>query len=507
MVGKKMLMSLPIERFEVVSNVGDLNKARVKVYHLGANPNGTYFEKSCIENSRDSFHNKPIVCDFNSNVTDFKGHEDTEKPIGCIPEKCNYMTEVIDNITWISVDCYLFNIYCADAIDIIKDNNSEKHISMEIMVEDGFDGNDGYFHVTRFSLLGVTILGNNYTPAMGYDAKIQLYESVIKNEEFELKFTSMINKIDEIIKNNEGGQEVKRAEIIKKYMAYSTVEGYSEIVDNTELSDEELEKTLYSLSYEQRKKSINETLQGVTTELIYWGETFEIQKYWYTDFKDDTTVIVENAEDGHYYGINFEMQGDKALLNMESITRYVKGDWRPYEDGATTEVFSCKEKKYELMEEAHNKAIEKAETEAKENFDVKGTEEYKAVDEELSTLKADYVTLKSEKEELATEIEPLRQFKLDKDLEEKEAQYSEVLGNYTALEEVEAYKELVKKKFDYSLEELEKECKVIAFDNNITLKKTYSTKKKETQTYPLDTLHVPQQDMTEMDKIISKYKK
>ena len=72
MIGKKMLMSLPIERFEVVSNVGDLTKARVKVYHLGANPNGTFFERSCIENSRDSFNYKPIVCDFNSNETDFQ---------------------------------------------------------------------------------------------------------------------------------------------------------------------------------------------------------------------------------------------------------------------------------------------------------------------------------------------------------------------------------------------------------------------------------------------------
>ena len=82
-----------------------------------------------------------------------------------------------------------------------------------------------------------------------------------------------------------------------------------------------------------------------------------------------------------------------------------------------------------------------------------------------------------------------------------------MLGNYTALAEIEAYKELVEKKFEYSLEELEKECKVIAFDNNITLKKTYSTKKKETQTYPLDNLNAPKQDITEMDRIISKYRK
>lgn len=506
MIGKKMLMSLPIERFEVVSNVGDLTKARVKVYHLGANPNGTFFERSCIENSRDSFNYKPIVCDFNSNETDFKGHEDTEKPIGCIPERCNYKTETIDNITWVSVDCYLYSVYCADAIDIIKDNDSEKYISMEIMVEDGFDGNDGYFHVTKFSLLGVTILGNNYTPAMGYDAKIQLYESVVKNEEFELKFTSMVNKIDEIIKNNKGGQQVNRDEIIAKYTKYSTVEGYSEIVDNAELSDEELEKALFELSYKQKLSSINEALGEFTTELNWYGESFEIQKYWYTDITNENVIIVEDIEDDKTYGINFEMQGDKAVLDMESITRYVKGDWRPYSDGSE-EDFACKKKKYELMEEAHNKAVEKAQTEIKENFDVKETEEYKAVDGELSTLKADYVTLKTEKEELETEIEPLRQFKLDKDLEEKEAQYSEVLGNYTALAEIEAYKELVEKKFEYSLEELEKECKVIAFDNNITLKKTYSTKKKETQTYPLDNLNAPKQDITEMDRIISKYRK
>lgn len=105
------------------------------------------------------------------------------------------------------------------------------------------------------------------------------------------------------------------------------------------------------------------------------------------------------------------------------------------------------------------------------------TEEYKKVELELADIKAKYTDLQSEKVILNTEVEDLRQFKTNVIKEQKEAEVENMLKNYSELESVGGYQEIIKDKYSIDINELEKNLKVFAFDNGIVLTKGKITKK------------------------------
>ena len=241
----KTVISIPIEKYVFSELDNDTARVRINTFHNSYNPNGSFFEDESLENSQESFKNKPICCaykyDDEGNIEDFKEHNDEESPIGTIPETNNYTIEEIDELNWACVDGIIFKEYCPEAYQLLKDG---KKISMEIEVLDGFKGKDKFFHIKKFNLLCITVLGDAWNPAMGDNATIGLLNET-DSESFATKFSAIINKANEIVDNTstEGGKKVKREEIISKFSTLNEkVEGYKVVIDNTELSDEELEE-------------------------------------------------------------------------------------------------------------------------------------------------------------------------------------------------------------------------------------------------------------------------
>ncbi|MDP4146631.1 MAG: hypothetical protein Q8936_19505 [Bacillota bacterium] len=493
----KIVISVPIEKYTFSEISSDLARVRINVYHNSYNPNGSFFEDDCFENSAESFKNKPICCayqyDENGEIEDFKEHNEEEKPIGVVPETNNYSVYEIDELSWASVDGLIFKEYCPEAYELLKEG---KKISMEIEVLDGFKGKDKFYHIKQFNLLCITVLGNNYEPAMGSDATIELF-SKTNSESFATKFSAIINKANEIVGkvSTEGGKKVKREEIISKFSALSKVEGYQAIIDNTKLSDEDLEKQLFSLSQNQINSAINDALEDITTIVQRWdGSSYESQRYYLVDTipSENIAIICDIADcDYDYYGVPYVMTGDEAELDFTKMVEYVVGDWRPYVDGdANTEPNT-----ENGVESFTKKIIEKTKKEfinSKPSVDVKETEEYKVLESEFNiktekfselekelekvksnyvTLNSNYSTLESDKTSLQEENKQLKQFKADKEFEFKEAQVNEVLEKYTELQSIDGYDDLIKNKFDCSLDELEVKLKVFAFDNNVTITK------------------------------------
>ena len=108
---------------------------------------------------------------------------------------------------------------------------------------------------------------------------------------------------------------------------------------------------------------------------------------------------------------------------------------------------------------------------------------YNEVFAELNELKAKFTDLQSELEEskanysvLDAEVVELRAYKETVEFEKNKAVVDERLAEFEQLECVEGYAELVAGKYSADLEELIKEIKVFAYDNNVVLGKK---KKKE----------------------------
>jgi hypothetical protein len=175
---------------------------------------------------------------------------------------------------------------------------------MEIEVLDGYKGKDKFYHIKRFNLLCITVLGDNYSPAMGDNATIDLFDNT-DSEKFALKFNEIINKANSIdVKSTEGGNVMKRNDIIAKFSALEKVEGYSEIIGDEKLTDEALEAKLFSLSINQLNSFINEALSEKTIIKQYWdGESYETNKYYLEDIVvDEKIAIVWSTEDWKDYG-------------------------------------------------------------------------------------------------------------------------------------------------------------------------------------------------------------
>ena len=480
----KRVVSIPINNYSMETITNDIARVSINVYHSGINFNGSYFEEESTENSKDTFALKPIVCayqyDENEEVEDFGDHSAEETPVGCIAENNNYSVNEIDGEKWVTVEGVIYKEYCPEAYELLLDG---KKISMEIEVLEGKKNKeDGLYHISKFNLLAITILGDNIPPAMGDNATITLF-SKVDSETFVAKFSEIIKRSKEILENKGGDLVLKRDEIIQKFSAIKDCEGYSAIVENTDLSEEELEKQLFTLSQQQLYRRVDEALACKKVKKKcssdYGREyEYEVTQYWLEDIiSEENLAIIQDKQDYKYYGCKYTVNGDTVTIDFDNKVRYIKDDWRPFQSGdvepiinilpfseeeivKTVETFMQSE-----MEAKVNEAIEKTKAE----FNVKETEEYKALEEEKTAL--------------FSEVEELRQFKADKDLEAKEEKYNEVFSKYEVLKDTEGYKALESNKFDFSLEDLEKELKVLAYDNGQTIVKKFS---KEPINLPVD---------------------
>ena len=445
----KKLFSIPISKFTIDTTQGDLTPVRIQVCHDGENPNGSYFETDSFEKAKDSIKNKPIIAayevDENGNKEDFKGHEVDykvvnddgsieikeiyiEQPIGAVPESCDYTIEEIDGYNWVCVNGYLYNNYCSEAIEILKNNDGSKKISMEIEILDGEKNEaDGFYHVKDFKFLGITILGEEYPPAMGSNAEISLFTKAEQTEEFTVKFRKILDTI-----NNKGGEVMK-----------------------------EPTKKDYSLSTNDLENRIREELNKYTYTYTYsWGETEEYRRYYLRDVLPEENIIIVEDNQNNYktFGINYSMNGDSVSLDIDGAERYVRGDWRKFDGNNDENDKSEVEVHFENILVKEKEHFAKEIEEVKKSFVVTETEEYK-------TLKSDFEKLQNDKKEL-------EEFKAEFENKERTRKENELFEKFKDLETVEGFAEIKEKASEFSLEDLEKEFYVLLGKKNFSLTKT-----------------------------------
>lgn len=122
---------------------------------------------------------------------------------------------------------------------------------------------------------------------------------------------------------------------------------------------------------------------------------------------------------------------------------------------------------------------------------------YNEVVTELNELKVKYVDLESNYNLLNNEVIELRQYKTDIEFEQHKVEVDEILAKYSELEAIDGYSELVKEKYTIDIEELEKEIKIFAFDNGITL-----NKKNVKKSFSKETVKVPLLNNKKHDEIV-----
>jgi hypothetical protein len=452
-----------------------------------------FIENDAIINAQESIKNKPILCayevDNEGNKTDFQGREMEylitkdgnqykveivyiEQPVGLINESCNFRMEEIDDELWCVVDGYLYAKYCNDAVRILEEANGQKSVSMEITVLDSEDNlDDKLTHIKAFKFLGVTMLGEAHPPAIK-NANIQTFS---QSDTFALQFSELVERVNKL-ETEKGGikLEEERQLIIEKYSSLKGNEQFEAIISNTEIENKDLESQLFSLSINDLNSKIREELSNQTyVETDWWGDTYECRKYYLQDtLVEENIVIVEDNQNYYrYFGIPYSLNGDAVVLDYANAKRYIRGDWRLFEEGVTVEPIINP-----IFEEIKQHNSEKA-TSIKTEFETT-KENFEKVEKALTEAKANFTDLQSDNVALEEEITTLKEFKANFEKKQKEQEYDSVLEEFSELSKVEGFNNIADKKFEFSLEDLKKEFKVLAYDNGITLgKKKTSTQK------------------------------
>ncbi len=477
-------LTMPINKIEFTETTNpSLNKCSIYVMHSNENLNNSSFSDESILYASKTLKNIPILAsikrDEDYNPVDFEGHEMEirliersngdydwktvyiEKPIGVIPESNNYRIETLENgEKWVVVDGYIWKEYSNGAYDLLK--NEDKKVSMEISVDEGYFDDSFMYHIEKYNYLGVTVLGNNYPPAMGSNAVISLFN---ENDSAKEEYNKLLNEIETLKDGDDLDNQFEEAEVCeecgknpcecedkseeemakkKKCSKCETEVETDENFDETEeyvcencLSEQFTEKENFELSHDEIREKLRLLVKTENT-YCYVVQTFD-DYFIYQEEKYDECFTMK------FYRQGYQIDDNNIKLFDDKV-----------------EVFA----RYITKEEMDKLDAEKQEFETK-----------------MSEIKSNYADLQANISCLQEENAELREYKAKVEKAEFEANeearklaIDEALEKYSELETVDGYSELIKDRYTADLTELEKSIKVFCFDNNITLGKKQGKK-------------------------------
>lgn len=426
----------------------------IDVLHTGENLNGSIFTKEVVDSCIDSIKNTPVLgyikYDRVAQEKDFKGHEHvltrTENGVeekylgsayGVIPEACNprWITKTCSDgqeREFLQVDALLWEKFSDSTYIVNRDGEKAESMELEVSSVEGYEDDDGVFHFEKFRFDGCCILGNDVEPAMT-DANVKLKGNKFVLDDFTkeiqselndkfMAFTKLVND-----KNGQGG-----------------VGNMSDIDTNIDTDA----NTDFAQTVLSQFEDISNIVSEYATMKNRWDE--DVPRFYVVDVQDDEVIAVDMQDNYHYVGFKFSIDGDKPVIDFDSISRK-KISFSDYEDGTSVHEGSFDFGKYisDVEDSAFAKVSDaEAKVVAEANEKAKFETDYNAVKAELDEIKPKY-------DEFMAADEQRKADELTAQKDAKFAEYEDVLSDNA---EFEALKE---QKDDMSVEDIEKECAVI----------------------------------------------
>ena len=476
-------------------NKDGLLPVHLQACHTNLNVNNSNIEEPVMTSALPSFSNRPILGYIHKVVTDenpdgqweFYGHNCHEEngelvydevPIGIIPESCNaqLVYDKEKNKTYCEVDGYIFEEY-SRAAEILQ-REGECAVSVELSIRElSYDGKLKCLNIEDFWFSGVTILGKN---EYGDEVKPGMTGSNIKLADFSADNNSLFTKYEN--KMIEFQERLEKLESTCSNIQLSKEGGNDKNMDKFNELLEKYGKTAEDIDFEYEDMT-DEELESKFEEVF--GKLEEDSS---SEPSND-----EGTEDGDESEENPEVKEDNACGGGGSSTAKKKKKNNSIEcsyevDGETKKfAVSLQEKIYAIQDlvnatyaEADNtyygvsvyedyvvmcdywsgRYYKQSYTSENDNYTLAG---------DRVEVYAEFVTSDEQKEldAMRSNYASLKEFKETAEKNELHAKREEILNSekYEAVSETEAFKELVKNMDNYSLEELDKEAKIIFADN------------------------------------------
>lgn len=206
---------------------------RILVCHDQDNLNGSWFDSETqMKCAEKSIRGIPLLAHVYKNENDkwvLGGHDtkveatDTpdgydyqliylEKAYGFVPEDTIITQVEKDGKKYLSCTALIWREYSQQLLDVLDSNDGALEVSMEINVDDFSFREDGFFEITDFTFLGITMLGVGVKPAMA-GANLSLFTcGDVKTELEEMKKIYSLEKGGETMDKEFENQEVQETE-------------------------------------------------------------------------------------------------------------------------------------------------------------------------------------------------------------------------------------------------------------------------------------------------------
>lgn len=510
-MNKKSYFSVSTKNFEKVNS--EFTKCSISIMGYDEIANGTKFSKENILKACPTLNYVPVIGYWNEKDEDFSDHgieyiitdngiEENIKttPFGVvIKDSSRFEPIIMDNgeeTEYLFADCYLWNRN-EKAINKVKEGKCNQ--SMEISINDYTERNN-YIDITDFEFSALCILGENVAPAFN-NARIKQIGKYSKDD-FKAIYSEMISKFEEAMKGGnivgvcskcgkEENEELKFEEIdgellcpecINAQFEDEDADGGEDTVDDGENTEENAEENVDN----------NEELLAdeVQQEENQDGEDEKVTD----DDKDTTKAKKKMSLDNENMIVKYELSFDDISYKIYETLYDANPDYYYYLVSVYEDKFiyqrECYDSKAGYVTQTFKQQYSKAEGQDEIAFvgdPIEVFSEYLTADEvkKLSEMRAGYEKLSNDAKELKAkyndaiaELEDLRAYKQNIiDTEHKE-EVDLMLQGYSVLANLEGYNEIVEDKYNKDINEMERNLKVLAFDNDIRLDKKSQTKKK-----------------------------
>jgi hypothetical protein len=300
-----------------IQDISDNQLAKIEMWvtKSGDNKHNLPITEDAIRQSADTLVGKPILYKYNKYTKDFMGHEVDEIPCGVVLSKDDIRFEYDENEElWLVCTAYIWKYYCPEVLEVFKNHDGEKPISMEIQIVES-QQKDDKTEILSFVFLGVTLIGDS--PAIP-NAKATV-----------LKFSEMVEEVKKILfavpKEDMGKNDPIKIDLSKKSADMTTPWGS---VDKIQLRDSILKAKNY-------KTLVNKCYLVVEDG---WEDSPSLKlKYPVCRIKDNILVLCKSGCESAFSFLESNANADYYRSAKAKLKKYHKIL------GLDTSNFSCKD--------------------------------------------------------------------------------------------------------------------------------------------------------------------
>ena len=478
-------------------NHRDMTKLKIKILHTGINRNNSKVSKEAAEKAMKTIPDRPVLAaihQLSNGDYDFAGHEieivhndKTDK------DEVRYIESQVGSFSsepafwehddeldkdFVCAYAYISNEYTKTA-EIINRKGYTKN-SCELFIDEmAYDSKEHCldlidFYVSGSTLLGTSMDGNEKEIGEGMQgSRADIADFSAENNSVKFskddKLIELLDKLNVTLSNfnnNTNGKEETRVEMNENFDEVTETEKVTETEETTE---EEVTAT-----ENESEETVDETSEDETVDEENSEET--------TDKSDEETEDEESTvkEDNACGGGGSGTTKKKKKNNSIECSYEVDGETKKFAVSLQEKIYAIQDLVNATYAESDNtyygvsvyedyvvmcdywsgRYYKQSYTSENDNYSLTG---------DRVEVYAEFVTSDEQKEleSMRSNYASLKEFKETAEKNELHAKREEILSSekYEAVSETEAFKELVKNMDNYSLEELEKEAKIIFADN------------------------------------------